>query len=251
MIELIRAGAIGNLRPLLINPVFARQLKCAIFTVMAFTANLSTLPTAQRALWLELEATPDNFTLYGGTALALYLGHRTSVDFDFFSNASFDPDHLAQNVAYLKDAERIQVAPNTLTCRVDRGGPVLVSFFGDLNLGQVAGREQVEGMKLYVAALLDIAGTKAAVVQNRAEVKDYLDIDALLRHGIDLPTILAAGAVVYGRQFNPLVTLKALSYFDDLPGLSHDVRNRLAAAVAAVDVTQLPTLTAHATRRGE
>lgn len=181
--------------------------------------------------------------------MALYLGHRTSVDFDFFSNASFDPDHLAQNVAYLKDAERIQVAPNTLTCRVDRGGPVLVSFFGDLNLGQVAAREQLAAMKLYVAALLDIAGTKAAVVQKRAEVRDYLDIDALLLHGIDLPTILAAGAVGYGRQINPLVTVKALSYFDDLPGLPAEVRTRLAAAVAAIDVTQLPTLTAYSKRR--
>jgi hypothetical protein len=83
---------------------------------------------------------------------------------------------LAQNVPYLKDTERIQVAPNTLTCRVDRGGPVLVSFFGDLNLGQVAPREQLAGMKLYVASLLDIAGTKAAVVQKRAEVKDYLEM---------------------------------------------------------------------------
>ena len=216
---------------------------------MSVTPNLSTLPTAQRALWLELEATPDHFTLYGGTAL--YLGHRTSVDFDFFSNASFDPDDLARTVPYLKDAERIQVAPNTLTCRVDRGGPVLVSFFGDLNLGQVAAREQLAGMTLYVASLLDIAGTKAAVVQKRAEVKDYLDIDALLRHGIDLPTILAAGAVVYGRQFNPVVTVKALSYFDDLPGLPAEVRRRLAAAVAALDVTQLPTLTAYTKRRGE
>jgi len=218
---------------------------------MVFTPNLSTLPTAQRALWLELDATPDKFTLYGGTALALYLGHRTSVDFDFFSNASFDPDDLTKHVTYLKDAERIQVAPNTLTCRVDRGGPVLVSFFGDLNFGQVAEREQLEGMKLYVASLLDIAGTKAAVVQKRAEAKDYLDIDALLRHGIDLPTILAAGAVVYGRQFNPLVTVKALGYFDDLRGLPAEVRIRLAAAVAAVDVTQLPTLTAYSKRRGE
>jgi hypothetical protein len=43
---------------------------------MVFTANLSTLPAAQRALWLELEATPDHFTIYGGTALALYFGHR-------------------------------------------------------------------------------------------------------------------------------------------------------------------------------
>jgi hypothetical protein len=219
--------------------------------VVAFTPNLTNLPAAQRALWRELETTPDQFTLYGGTALALHLGHRTSVDFDFFSNASFDPDELASSTAYLKDAERVRVSPNTLTCRVERGGPVLVSFFGDLNLGQVAERNQVDGMKLYVASLLDIAGTKAAVVQKRAEVKDYLDIDALLRHGIDLRTMLAAGSIVYGRQFNALITVKALSYFDDLPDLPGEVRTRLSAAAAAVDVTRLPVLTPYTKRRGE
>jgi hypothetical protein len=117
----------------------------------------------QLNLWLELGATPESFTLYGGTALTLRLGHRTSVDFDFFSNATFDPERLASTLPYLKDADRIQVAADTLTCRVDRGGAVLVSFFGGLGLGQVAARDQVQGMALHVASLLDIAGTKMAV----------------------------------------------------------------------------------------
>jgi hypothetical protein len=140
------------------------------------------------------------------------------------------------------------MAPDTLTCRVDRGGAVLVSFFGGLGLGQVAARDEVEGMALHVAALLDLAGTKMAVVQKRAEVKDYLDIDALLHHGVDLSTALAAGSVVYGRSFNPLITLKALSFFDDVPMLSGEVRERLSAAVEGVDVTKLPALTAYAPR---
>jgi hypothetical protein len=156
-------------------------------TAMAFVPNLTRLPSPQRTLWPELGATPETFTLYGGTALALRLGHRTSVDFDFFSNASFDPDRLSERVP-------------------------------------------------------DIAGTKAAVVQKRAEVKDYLDIDALLQQGIDLATVLAAGIAVYGRKFNPLITLKALSYFDDLPALPGDVRDRLKKAVASVDATRLPIL---------
>lgn len=218
---------------------------------MVFTPNLATLPPPQRMLWPELGDTPEIFTLYGGTALALRLGHRSSVDFDFFSNAPCDPDELARTLPYLKDAERVQVAPNTLTCRVERGGPVLVSFFGELRLGQVAAREQVRGMTLQVASLLDLAGTKVAVVQKRAEVKDYLDIDALLQHGIDLPTALAAGAVVYGRSFNPLITLKALSYFDDVPTLTVEVQGRLRAAVVVVDVTKLPTLTPYAERPGD
>ena len=88
----------------------------------------------------------------------------------------------------------MQVVSHTLTCRVERGGLVLVSFFGNLGLGEAAPREIAEGSKVHVASLLDIAGTKVAVVQQRAQLRDYLDIDALIRHGIGLPQMLAAGA---------------------------------------------------------
>ena len=46
-----------------------------------FQPRLDILPAAQRKLWCELGATPDHFTLYGRTALALRLGHRQSADF--------------------------------------------------------------------------------------------------------------------------------------------------------------------------
>lgn len=127
---------------------------------MIFEPNLTILPSAQLDLWPELDATPKSFTLYGGTALALRIGHRSSVDFDFFSNHQFDPDELGKAIPYLKGAERVQVAPNTLKCRVERNGPVLVSFFGGLGLGQVAPRDQAQGRTLHVASLLDLAGTK-------------------------------------------------------------------------------------------
>lgn len=217
--------------------------------MVSFSPNLSILPAPQLRLWPELDSTPDHFTLYGGTALALRLGHRVSVDFDFFSSQSFDPDRLAGGIPYLKDAERVQVDNNTLTCRVDRDGPILISFFGGLGLGQVAEREVAQGNLLKVASLLDLAGTKVAVVQKRAETKDYLDIDALLRHGVDLPMMLAAGRVVYGQSFNPMISLKALSYFEDVPKLPQDVRHRLLAAVTAFDpVNGLPSLATYVRR---
>ena len=60
-----------------------------------FQPNLDTLPSAQRMLWSELSQIPSEFVLYGGTAVALHLRHRVSVDFDFFGNKVFDPDvHL-------------------------------------------------------------------------------------------------------------------------------------------------------------
>lgn len=216
-----------------------------------FQPRLDILPPPQRELWLELDAVPAHFTLYGGTALALQLGHRSSVDFDFFSNESFDPETLTRALPFLAGAELVRVAAHTLTCRVERNGPVLVSFSGNLGLGLAAPREPAEGSQVQVASLLDIAGTKAAVVQRRAEARDYIDIDALIGHGIELAKVLAAGVVVYGRSFNPLITLKALSYFDDVPTLPVAARERLQAAVEAVDPALLPVLTPYARRPGE
>lgn len=47
--------------------------------------RLDILPAQQRSLWPELAAVPRRFILYGGTAIALQLGHRVSIDFDFFA----------------------------------------------------------------------------------------------------------------------------------------------------------------------
>jgi len=213
-----------------------------------FQPRLDILPPPQRALWPELDATPEHFTLYGGTALALRIGHRQSVDFDFFSREPFDPATLAREVPYLAGSEPVQMFSHTLTCRVQRGGPVLVSFFGNRALGEITPRAAAAGSKVHVASLLDVAGTKVLTVQQRAQARDYLDIDALIRHGVDLSQMLAAGAAVCGREFNPMLTLRALSYFGDVPSVPDDVQERLQAAVRAVDPTNLPVLTPHRRR---
>jgi hypothetical protein len=148
-------------------------------------------------------------------------------------------------VPYLKGAVIRQSSANTLTVTVNRGGPVQLSFFGDLGLGQVAPEEVAEGPLLKVASLLDLAGMKAAVVTQRAEVKDYLDIHALLtKANIPLSKMLAAAATIYGSQFNPLISLKAISYHDDpaLAQLPQHVRRDLLAAVRDTNPEKLPTL---------
>ncbi len=81
--------------------------------------------------------TPKEFVLYGGTALALRLGHRQSEDFDFFSTQPFDPARLQERIAYLQGVEVSQRLENTLTCLLDRRGEIHVSFFGDGDLQTV------------------------------------------------------------------------------------------------------------------
>lgn len=209
-----------------------------------FSPRLDILAPPQRRLWGELSQIPEGFTLYGGTAIALRLGHRQSADFDFFGDRPLEANGLTFSIPLLANAEVIQRAPNTLSCLVDRGGAVRLSFFGLPALKRLRPPSLAEDNGLKVASLLDLAGTKVSVVQMRAEAKDYFDIDALLLAGVDLPTALACGGAIYGAQFNAQITLKALSYFDDgdLPGLPPAVKDRLTAAVVAVDLDRLPCI---------
>jgi hypothetical protein len=217
----------------------------------AFEPRLDILPPAQLRLWPELSDTPGEFTLYGGTAIALRLGHRASVDFDFFANSPFTPNVLLKNVRYLKGATVRRSEPNTLTVTVERGGPVQVSFFGDLGLGQVEPAGNASGPGIRLASLVDLAGCKVAVVTQRAELRDYVDVHALLTGAnIPLGEMLASARIIYGTQFNPLLSLKALSYHDDrtLADLPAKMRRDLIAAVRAVDPEHLPVLAAVRTR---
>ena len=205
--------------------------------------RLDALPPPQRRLWPELRATPRRFVLYGGTAIALRLAHRESDDFDFFSSEPLDGDALLVEIPYLRDATVVQRARDTLTCVVDRRGPVRVSFFGGLSLNRVRSPQTAEGVGILVASLRDLGGTKAQVVQSRALAKDYIDIDALIRlGGVPLAAMLGAATAIHGERYNAMLTLKALAYFGDgdLPELPAAVRKRLSLAAATMDPASIP-----------
>jgi hypothetical protein len=211
-----------------------------------FAPKLEILAPSQRRLWEELKHTPKDFVLYGGTALALRLAHRTSEDFDFFSNHSFGPDSLRKAIPYLHQAEMSQFEANTLTAIVDRSGPVKLSFFGGLALNRIQDPDVTLDSGIQVASLLDIAATKLATIQQRAQARDYQDIAAIMIAKITLSDALAAAAAVYGKQFNGALSLKALTYFadGDLPQLSFDTREQLRTLAAQVNLKQIPVLQA-------
>ena len=208
---------------------------------------LHILPAAQRTLWPQLSAVPKEFSLYGGTAIALQLGHRESVDFDFFARADFDPQQLLQTNQLLECAEVTAMAKNTLSVRLNFADetPVLLSFFGVPKLPVLRPAWQLQAPDIALGHLLELAGMKAMVLQKRAEAKDYLDIHALIFQAkIDLVTQLAAGLRLYPPHFAPEQTLKSLCYFADgnLATLANSVRRDLAKAVRGVDLQKLPAL---------
>lgn len=211
-----------------------------------FTPQLSILPGPQRRLWAELRDTPKAFVLYGGTALALRLGHRQSVDFDFFSHQPFQAASFRESIPYLKHAEMSQFQDNTLTAIVDRNGPVKVSFFGALGMKRAQDPDIVEENGIKVASILDLLASKLKTIQMRAEARDYRDIVAALGWGLHLAEGLAAAAAIYGKEFNGALSLKALTFFGDgdLASLPPELQDRLRKAATAINLKQLPCITA-------
>lgn len=113
--------------------------------------------------------------------MALRLGHRQSIDFDFFSPRAFQPLELYKSIPYLRDQAIVQQSASTLSCNIETAdGAVKISFFGDLSLGQIEWPDRITENGIAVASLLDIFGMKCATVPQRNEVKDYIDIHALL-----------------------------------------------------------------------
>lgn len=206
--------------------------------------NLDVLPTAQRLLWDKMGGLREDFVLYGGTALALHLGHRQSVDFDFFSRKSFRPQELYATLHFLDGGNITQTEPNTLSVLASVGGEsVALSFFGGLNLQCVEAHVWVPP-GLRIAGVKDLFGCKCATVQQRDQVKDYVDICAVLKQtGFSLADGLSFAQAVYGDQFNPLITLRALSQQTALDRLSAEDSRILNEAVQSVELDGIRVVT--------
>ncbi len=92
-----------------------------------FEPNLDAMAHEQRALWPRLAELPADAVLYGGSGIAVRLGHRVSIDFDLFLPRSFAPGDMAREIARIGQLDVMQSAPNTLSARVDGVG---LSLFG-------------------------------------------------------------------------------------------------------------------------
>ncbi|MFI0347846.1 MAG: nucleotidyl transferase AbiEii/AbiGii toxin family protein [Chthoniobacterales bacterium] len=202
-----------------------------------FQPHQEILPQAQQELWPQLRpAAGLGFVLYGGTAIALQLGHRQSIDFDFFSERKLEKEKLWEAFPFLKNSTLLQDRENSLTVEVRENEPVKVSFFGGLTFGRVGEPLQTNDGVLQVASLDDLMATKLKVIFQRVEAKDYLDIAAMIKAGVSLSKGLAAAATMFGSAFQPSESLKALTYFHggDLQQLSSEIKEALIKAANAV-----------------
>ncbi len=212
-----------------------------------FDPHMECLPPSQLSIWPLLAPTMAlGMVLYGGTAVALRLGHRTSVDFDFFTDISIHEKMLFDAMPFLAEAEIIQNEAETRTFLWFNPDlpelPVKLSFFGGLNFGRVGAPELTRDGVLSVASFDDMMAAKLKVIQQRASSKDYLDIAAMIAADVSLAKGLGSARALYGKAFQPSESLKALTYFKDGDLAELEVTTKHALVDAVTRVEDIPEM---------
>jgi hypothetical protein len=208
-----------------------------------FEPKLSVLPPAQREVWPLLAQAPHlQLVLYGGTAVALQLGHRESLDFDFFRSAPLDKEEVRARFGFVKGSAIVQDAPNTLVVLAGMpSGSVKISFFGGIGFGRINDPMPTTDGVMLVASLEDLLATKLKATLDRAEAKDYRDIAEMISAGVSLPRGLAAFRAMFGGE--PAQVLRAIGFFDDGDLRSLSAADRRILREARDRVGTLPNIT--------
>jgi len=155
---------------------------------------------------------PENFYLSGGTALALHLGHRESVDLDFFSQEEFEPEKVQRLLEKEFQLEEITIDSGTLNCYADK--MKLQFLFYPYKL--LEDPTVLEGIS--VSSVQDIACTKLLTISSRGSKKDFIDLYFIFEL-FSLPELFELLKKKYSEQdYNLLHILKSLVYFDDAEG---------------------------------
>lgn len=146
-----------------------------------------------------LKDVPNNFVLYGGTAVALRYGHREPADFNFFSSENkgsgnlyivvsklpFIKRHMAQMPELHKNKNHSQI---DYLLEMNNGKTVQVSFVDSTKVipGSINAPDVVADNGILIASPEDLMATTIHSLGKRQSVKDLVDISAMIKNGVSL-----------------------------------------------------------------
>lgn len=178
---------------------------------MSDTLHTKILPENQFQLFeiLSTQSFITDFYLAGGTGLALQIGHRRSLDFDFFKPEDFETSGIINILIKIGRYERDNEETNTINGSLDN---VKISFFGYKY-------KVLDDFKIYknikLAGVRDIAAMKLEAIAGRGSKKDFVDMFFLLKQ-FTLEEIFTFHKIKYGIGLNNQYHhLKSLVYFAD------------------------------------
>jgi hypothetical protein len=170
------------------------------------------LDKESQEIFSELEVF-SNFYLAGGTALALQIGHRQSVDFDFFSNEPISKDLFARLKAIFSGATITILVNNIdeLTVLVDN---IKITFL-KYPFATILDLVTYKGIKML--CVKEIAVTKAYTIGRRGSLKDYIDLYfIMLDEHSSLNEIIELAEKKYDSEFNTRLFMEQLLYIEDI-----------------------------------
>ena len=168
------------------------------------------LSDAQQALFPLLKKFSADFGLVGGTAIALQLGHRRSIDFDLFTEHEFDSLQIRQKIRREnKIQQTIIESQYELTIIVD--GVKLTFYRYPYHLGYSEHFEDI----ISLPSLDTLAAMKAFALGRRAKWKDYVDLYFLLQK-LGFASVVAASTALFGDEFNEKLFRSQLTYLEDI-----------------------------------
>ncbi len=172
------------------------------------------LPKGSKALLARLETNAASdfgeWTLAGGTGLALWLGHRISDDFDFFRTQGMDRNLLHGLFKGFGAYETLQESEHTLTVLAEG---TKISFF---QIPDPFLFERTQYRFFLLSDIRDIALMKLIAISGRGSRKDFIDLYTVLRSGPALSDLFDLLPEKYGPgRANVYHILKSLTYFED------------------------------------
>ncbi|NDV83807.1 nucleotidyl transferase AbiEii/AbiGii toxin family protein [Bacteroides sp. 51] len=171
--------------------------------------HYSTVDTATLELLRKLQKIPclQHTRLVGGTALALQIGHRKSIDIDLFGGVTADPDTLVEELSTIGDLKILKNFSNIRIFLLDDVKVDIVNYRYPWLMNAIYDDD------VTMASLEDICAMKLAAVTGRGTKKDFVDIYFLLqRYSLEQMLSYYLSKYADGSDFT---VLKSLSYFDD------------------------------------
>lgn len=174
--------------------------------------KLDILSENRRKVLASFVSWKNDFYLAGGTGLALQIGHRDSVDFDFFSNHKFDSNKMIGRLSKLFGSKSFivtQVEINTLSILLQ--SEIKISFMTyDYDLLNPL----IPTDYMNIASIPDIACMKLSAIMQRSSLKDYVDLYEIMKE-YSLEQLLTFAKNKYP-MIDSTVILKSLNYLEDI-----------------------------------
>jgi hypothetical protein len=175
--------------------------------------NENVLTQEQSVLAEKMFPEIKGFYLAGGTALALQIGHRRSVDFDLASRRPIEPFNLERHLI----SKRFQVQ-RTFTATGDEYSALIQEtkitfFYFPFDIQHPLSWEKG---KITLPSIKDLGSMKAYALGRRSKWKDYVDLYFILKFHLSLNELLQRAKTIFSGHFNSKLFREQLCYFDDM-----------------------------------